>query len=215
MCRASPQRCDPDGAGAHVGGRLVYRQKKTGAEIDIPLLPQLEAAIAAMPSLAKQTVFFETQFGEAFTETGFYNWFTDKARKAGVPKGRSPHGLRKACCRRLAEAGCSAHEIMSVSGHETLKEVERYTKAANRAKLADNAMAALQTAQKAGAELGKRDSELANRCEIVSQTSSQAPVISREKNRGWRRGRDSNLNINYLILQCFANFPSSFASHFV
>ncbi len=131
---AAPRRSDAVrlGPGHIVGGRLVYRQKKTGAEIDIPLLPQLEAAIAAMPSLAKQAVFLETQFGEAFTETGFYNWFTEKARKAGVPKGRSPHGLRKACCRRLAEAGCSAHEIMSVSGHETLKEVAFVThRAAN------------------------------------------------------------------------------------
>ncbi|MGO8952210.1 MAG: tyrosine-type recombinase/integrase [Rhodomicrobium sp.] len=84
-----------------------------------------------MPSLSERKFFLETQFGEAFTERGFYNWFTDKARKAGVPKGRSPHGLRKACCRRLAEAGCSPHENMSVSGHETLKEVEHYTKAAN------------------------------------------------------------------------------------
>ena len=162
-------------------GRLTCRQKKTGAEIDIPILPQLEAAIAGMPSLSTQRVFLETQFGEAFTETGFYNWFTDKARKAGVPKGRSPHGLRKACCRRLAEAGCSPHEIMSVSGHETLKEVERYTKAANRARLANSAMAALQSAQERGAELGKRDSELANRVGIVSQSSIQVPVFAQEK----------------------------------
>ena len=169
----------------------MLRQKKTGAEIDIPLLPQLEAAIAAMPSLAKQTVFLETQFGE------LYNWFTDKMRKAGVPKGRSPHGLRKACCRRLAEAGCSAHEIMPVSGHETLKEVERYTKAANRAGLADSAMAALQTAQKTDEELRNRDSELAKRCGIVSQNAIQVPVISREKDRGWRRGRDSNPRYGY------------------
>ncbi len=165
------------------GGRLIYRQKKTDAEINIPLLPQLEAAIAALPMREKQELFLETQFGEAFTETGFYNWFTDKARKAGVPKGRSPHGLRKACCRRLAEAGCSPHEIMSVSGHVTLKEVERYTKAANRARLANSAIATLQTAQKEGAVLGKQDSKLANMVETVSQSSIQVPVFAK-KNSG-------------------------------
>jgi len=163
------------------GGRLIYRQKKTEAEINIPLLPQLEAAIAAMPMLDEKEHFLETQFGEAFTETGFYNWFTDKARKAGVPKGRSPHGLRKACCRRLAEAGCSPHEIMSVSGHETLKEVERYTKAANRARLANSAIAALQTAQKEGVERGKRDSTLANTLGTVSQSSIQLTVLKEKK----------------------------------
>jgi len=152
-------------------GRLIYRQRKTDAEINIPLLPQLEAAIAATPMRGEQELFLETQFGEAFTETGFYNWFTDKARKAGVPKGRSPHGLRKACCRRLAEAGCSPHEIMSVSGHVTLKEVERYTRAANRARLANSAIAALQTAQKAGVNLEKLDSKLANMLGTVSQSA--------------------------------------------
>ena len=173
-------------------GRLVYVQKKTGAEINIPLLPQLQAAIEAVPSIGEQGRFLETQFSEAFTETGFYNWFTDKAQKAGVPKGRSPHGLRKACCRRLAEAGCSPHEIMSVSGHETLKEVERYTKAANRVRLASSAIAALQTAQEEVARPEKRESGLANTPEIVSQNSEQVPDLKEKVNRGWRRGWDSN-----------------------
>jgi integrase len=136
----------------------VYKQKKTGAEIDVPLLPQLAAAIEAMPRMEIQRYFVQTQYGEAFTDTGFYNWFTDKARKAGVPEGRSPHGLRKACCRRLAEAGCSPHEIMSISGHITLREVERYTKAANRAKLADSAIAALQSVRKGEVVSAKRNS---------------------------------------------------------
>ena len=33
------------------------------------------------------------------------------ARKVGVPKGRSPHGPRKACCRRLADAKALDREI--------------------------------------------------------------------------------------------------------
>ncbi len=194
MLCAGPRRSDVIRLGPEhvIGARLVYRQKKTGAEIDIPILPQLAAAIAAMPSLRKQQLFLETQFGKAFTETGFYNWFTDKARGAGVPKGRSPHGLRKACCRRLAEAGCSPHEIMSVSGHETLKEVERYTKTANRAQLANSAMATLQTAQKGALKQAKRDSKLANSDRNVSQSANQTTVLKEKKDSGWRRGRDSN-----------------------
>lgn len=47
------------------------------------------------------------------------------------------HGLRKACARRLADAGATPHEIQAVTGHKTLKEVERYTAAAGRAGLAD------------------------------------------------------------------------------
>ena len=59
--------------------------------------------------------------------------------RAGLPHC-SAHGLRKAAARRLAEAGCSAHEIMSITGHQSLKEVERYTREAGRRNLADSAM---------------------------------------------------------------------------
>jgi hypothetical protein len=43
--------------------------------------------------------------------------------------------------RRLAEAGCTVHEIAAITGHVTLKEVERYTKAFDRERLARAAMA--------------------------------------------------------------------------
>ena len=62
-------------------------------------------------------------------------------RRGGLPKRRSAHGLRKAACRRLAEAGCSANETMSISGHTTMKEIVRYTVAADQARLARNAFA--------------------------------------------------------------------------
>jgi hypothetical protein len=46
------------------------------------------------------------------------------------------HGLKKGGMRRLAEAGGTAHELMAISGHKTLSEVQRYTEDANRKKLA-------------------------------------------------------------------------------
>jgi len=43
-----------------------------------------------------------------------------------------------ACVRRcwLADAGKTVHQIAAVSGHKTLKEVERYTRAADQRRLA-------------------------------------------------------------------------------
>ena len=38
-----------------------------------------------------------------------------------------PHGLRKAGMRRLAEHGATTKEIASMSGHRSLREIERYT----------------------------------------------------------------------------------------
>jgi integrase len=53
----------------------------------------------------------------------------------------SAHGLRKAAARRLAEAGCSEHEIAAITGHASLDEVRTYTKAVNQKRLAEAAMA--------------------------------------------------------------------------
>jgi hypothetical protein len=49
--------------------------------------------------------------------------------------------------RRLAEAGCTVHEIAAITGHVTLKEVERYTKAFDCERLARAAMARTRAAK--------------------------------------------------------------------
>jgi hypothetical protein len=41
----------------------------------------------------------------------------------------------------VAESGCTPHEIAAVTGHASLKEVERYTRVASRKQLAQSAMA--------------------------------------------------------------------------
>jgi hypothetical protein len=40
----------------------------------------------------------------------------------------------------MADAGASVHEIAAISGHQTLKEIARYTKAADQSRLARMAM---------------------------------------------------------------------------
>jgi integrase len=69
----------------------------------------------------------------------------------------SAHGLRKAAARRLAEAGCTAHEIAAITGHASLKEVERYTRAVDQQKLATAAM------EKTGTPAGQPHARLAKR----------------------------------------------------
>ena len=53
----------------------------------------------------------------------------------------SAHGLRKAAARRLAEAGCSEHEIAAITGHASSAELRVYTRAVNQKRLAVAAMA--------------------------------------------------------------------------
>lgn len=46
--------------------------------------------------------------------------------------------LKKGGPRRLAEAEATTHELMSVSGHWTLAQLQVYTEEVNRKKLADS-----------------------------------------------------------------------------
>ena len=84
-----------------------------------------------------------TDYGKPWSNAGFGYKIRDWCDTAGLPQC-SAHGLRKAAAAKLAELGCTAHEIMAITGHESLKEVERYTKAAEQKRLAKSAMGKLQ-----------------------------------------------------------------------
>ncbi len=128
-------------------GSITFEQHKKDGDEDalviIPLHPDFCAALAAMPRsniVSLTPTFLTTSFGKPFAVAGFGNWFRDRCNDAGLPNGNSAHGLRKATARRLAELGCTAHQIAAVTGHATLAEIQRYTKAADRKRLAREAM---------------------------------------------------------------------------
>jgi integrase len=127
-------------------GVINLTQQKTGAKLAIPMHPELAAIIEATPSNA--LAYLVTERGTPYSTDHFGDFFRAACDKAGLPKHCSAHGLRKAACRRLAEAGASTHEIAAISGHKTLGEIERYTKAADQAKLAKAAMARTSTARR-------------------------------------------------------------------
>jgi enterobacteria phage integrase len=117
-------------------------QTKGGEKLLIPLHPELRTAVDAWPR--KHVVILTTNYGKPFSTAGYGSWFSTTIRAAGLPLRCVTHGLRKAAARRLAEAGCSANEIAAVTGHRTLQEVERYTRAADQKRLARSALARLQ-----------------------------------------------------------------------
>ena len=115
-------------------GVLQVRQQKTGVMLVIPVHPELAAVLRATPS--EHLTFLTQKNGRPLSPTGFGDWFREMCREAGLPTGTSAHGLRKAACRRLAKAGCSANIIQAISGHASLREVQRYVEAADQARLA-------------------------------------------------------------------------------
>jgi integrase len=119
------------------GNRITVRQQKTGTRIDIPIHPELALALEAVPKT--NLTFLMTESGSPFSDAGLGNYFRRMCNAAGLPHC-SIHGLRKATCRRLAEAGCTEKQIAAISGHASLSEVARYTKQADRRHLADQAL---------------------------------------------------------------------------
>jgi len=119
-------------------GVLTLRQQKTGTTLAIPVHAELAKIIAA--SATGDLTFLVTNRGRPFSGNGLNDAFRDWCNEAGLPTTCKFHGLRKAALTRLAEAGCTVHEIQAISGHKNLKEVEHYTRAVDQARLARAAM---------------------------------------------------------------------------
>lgn len=127
-------------------GVLSYRQIKTNALVTIPVHPELARELEHVPP--GQLTFLARANGKPHTGNGFYNSFVNWCADAGLSPGLSPHGIRKGSLRLMAEEGATAHEIAAVSGHKTLSEVQLYTEAADRVRLAKAGMAKVVAMQK-------------------------------------------------------------------
>ena len=137
-------------------GVLRITQQKTGGTLAIPITAEL-AEIVNVSAPAEQLLFLMSDTSRPYSPAHFSEWFRDQCSTIGLG-GLGAHGLRKAACRRLAEAGCSANEIAAISGHASLREVERYTKATDQARMARNAIERTERKR----ELATRDAESDN-----------------------------------------------------
>jgi integrase len=119
----------------HVSNGWIRIERMKGSDdVEIEISPELQAAIDAMPK--GNMTFIITTAGKPRSRFGLGNDFAGWAKEAGLPDRCRLHGLKKAGMRRAAEDGATAHELMAHSGHRTLSEVQRYTKAVNNRKLA-------------------------------------------------------------------------------
>ena len=108
----------------------TYTRHKTGVPVEMAIAEELRKALEAMPR--KHVTVINTEYGRPFTVDGFSRFMRDAITAAGLPLSCQPHGLRKTLGRLMADAECTAHEIMAALGHTTLAEAERYTREADR-----------------------------------------------------------------------------------
>ncbi|NEU97547.1 tyrosine-type recombinase/integrase [Bradyrhizobium sp. UFLA 03-164] len=142
------------------GNKLVWRPHKTlrstGKLLSIKIRPELQAAIDAIPQGTRAegvVTFLVNDYGRPFASAAaFGNKFADWCRAAGLKavkcddgKVRSyrAHGLGKAALLALAHAGATGVELMAVSGHSSLAQVQEYLDAVDQERAAEAAMTKL------------------------------------------------------------------------
>jgi len=117
---------------------LRVEQQKTGTRLQIPMHPELEAALAAVPRT--NMTFLMSERGAPLTANGFGNWFGKQCDLAGLP-GLTAHGLRKLGLTLLANALCTNEQIKAFGGHQSDRALASYLRSANQQILARQALA--------------------------------------------------------------------------
>lgn len=129
-------------------GVLSFTQTKNRQrnpmKVTLPIVDELQRIIAV--TQCGDLTFLVSERGTPYTGDSFGNAFRKWCREAGL-KHCSPHGLRKATATRLADLGCTLHEIMAVGGWRTMNEVRRYTEASDRKRGASVALSRLSAAE--------------------------------------------------------------------
>lgn len=121
-------------------GIISMRTEKTDTEVNIPVLPELQAVLDAGPTGA--TTYISRQDGEPFVKESFGNWFRRACTQAKVPG--SAHGLRKAGATRAANNGATERQLNAIFGWaDGSDESATYTRNADRRRLAKDGISKL------------------------------------------------------------------------
>jgi integrase len=105
-----------------------------------PVLPILADIIAASP--CGDLTFLVTAHGKPFTANGFGNKMREWCNQAGLPQCTA-HGLRKLGATIAAENGATLPQLMSIFDWSTPGQAMKYIKAADRKRMAGQAMGLL------------------------------------------------------------------------
>jgi integrase len=126
-------------------GIATLRTEKSHGDITvtIPILPILQRTLDAGPT--GELAFICGKGGKPLTKESFGNAFKDACKAAGL-HNRSAHGCRKIAATRAAEAGATVAQLNAIFGWKGTAMASLYTEAADRRRLALEAMEKVQSA---------------------------------------------------------------------
>jgi len=128
---------------------IRVEQQKTGTRLQIPMHPELETALAAVPRT--NMTFLMSERGAPLAASSFGYWFRKQCDLAGL-RHLSAHGLRKLGLTLLANAFCTNEQIKAFSGHKSDRALAPYLRSANQQVLARQALAQMLRSRQVGAE---------------------------------------------------------------
>jgi len=119
------------------GGILEFVQQKTKGTAVVPITAPIAKALEAdrklfLEAIGKDMIWITTRNGRPRSQKALSQFISAAASKAGLPKDRTAHGLRKARAIALVYLGWTPHQIGAWTGHDSLKEIEDYTKDVNK-----------------------------------------------------------------------------------
>jgi integrase len=119
-------------------GVAQIKTEKSGftVEVTLPILPVLAATLKSGP--CGELTFMCGESGRPLTKESFGNVFKDACRGAGVPG--SAHGVRKIAATRAANSGATVAQLEAIFGWQGGTMASLYTRAADRRRLALEAM---------------------------------------------------------------------------
>ena len=120
------------------GARIRLTQGKTGTSLIIPVHPVLKVAMDGWERRA--TTILVNARGRPWRADSLSAGLRYALDALGFPADWNIHGLRKLAATNLAEAGCSAHEIASITGHRSLQHVALYTASVDQERMAGAAI---------------------------------------------------------------------------
>lgn len=135
-------------------GTIMLCQQKTGTQLVIPIHPALKRSLKAVATKGEHLV--TDAFGKPLQRRTLTRIIRLAVKDAGLPARCVAHGLRKTAMRLLAESGASEKQMAAMSGHKSIAEVQRYTKSADQASLAREAIKKMPGRRKTGGKPRKK-----------------------------------------------------------
>jgi site-specific recombinase XerD len=121
------------------GDRISIKSTKTGAQQEVPMHPELQAALAAVKPRWPAAIVTGAK-GQKLGAVYFGHQMAAAIEAAGLPAGCVLHGLRKTTARTLVESGCTNRMGRSITLHATDSMFEEYSEAADQRVLSAEAM---------------------------------------------------------------------------